>query len=481
MRDYSNKGVDPLEIQRLNVAKVFRVQHKTSLEGFVVKVDDTEEVQSVIQMHSNPINANLEDKLFMVLKEDNTGIHWGSYIYNYEDKIMLTLTNPIATDGVIIKTKVRECNATMAFTKEEVEYSFPVLTTNYLVYDDKTYTNDTKVFEEEDRRAIVVPYTEATSKLLLIDDVYINNENYRILKIERMFDAQEGKDGVLQLVVIRTTFGDILVNETPLKGVVRFARMKDKVLNSKSRELITEHNKVKSGDIITHTYERDSNGSMETRHYIVRSLVDMRLDYDITYIINCDAEFYMWDNIKRERVLVPCYVEDNRTRFREEWKQNVTIENSEYQIIIQNNKFTKKLGSEIQRMIIRDKAYEVVGVDDISLENAIYVGLRNSKIDPNKDNLELGIADFYDQYIPPVNSAIVGENEMIIGEEYTYYIEEVSVVNWEVSEDFVEIIEDMDNYIKLRIRKDSSLLGRKFTLTAHSLSTSTKEIEVSVW
>lgn len=293
---------------------------------------------------------------------------------------------------------------------------------------------------------------------------------YRIIKIEFITEIINGvEEGVVQLVLIRTTFGDLHCNDMPLRGIVRFARMKDKILNSKSRELITDHNQVKSGDYIKHSYDRDSFGNQETRYYIVRSLIDMHLDYDVTYMLNCDAEFYLWDNTKKEPIMIPCYVEDNRTRFEDSDKTNIKLEDNQFQIIIQENEFTKRLGKTVTRILLKGEAYEIVGTDNLSLENAIYVGLATSKIDPNKDNVELGIADFYEQYTKDDSDfdpiCISGDEEVVIGCEYEYKVLYRGNVVWSIdNEDLASIVSMDGSKITLEINSSTNVIGETLVL-----------------
>lgn len=492
MRDYSNQGTDPIEMKKRSIEQIFRVQHKSTIEGFKIKIDNCiDEVESVIQMHTNPINANLEDKLLMTVEKETPFLRWGSYITGYMNSLYMVVTMPTTTDGVVTKAKIREITSLASWSDDQGEVKqFPTISTTYLMYDDKTYVNDTKVFEDDDRRAIVLPYNNDTKKLKMIDTIYIDRVMYKILQIEHMYDTQKiEENGVLQMVLIRTTFGSIKVNGVKLEGIVRFARMKDKVLNSKSRELITYHNSVKSGDYVSHTYIRDENGTIENRNYIVRSLVDMRLGYDITYIINCDAEFYMWDNDASERKMIPCYVEDNRTRFREEWKPSATISGSEYQIIVQDNHLTSLLGEGIKRILIKGKAYEVVGTDNISLENAIYIGLKSAKVDPNRDNLELGIADYYEVVEKPPTSIgqIVGSDEMCLGETNDYQVEYDTFIRWSINsniENLATIEEVNKNKCKVKVTDNYKYVGKTFELIGVISSMDepiTKTITVISW
>lgn len=491
MLDYSSYYIKAPSLQQRGAERVFEAHYLNTSEGFDVIVDGVYEKKALIQKHSNPINSHLEDKYFTVLTRDKEGVKWGSYIDGYEDKRYIILTLPETTDGVTLKTKIRKTTDSCLFTFEDgSKYAFDCIATNYLLYDDSTYTTDTKVFEEDERKAIVVPYNEVTSKLRVIDDVELDKHGYRIIKIDFVTEEINGEiQGIVQLVLIRTTFGELYCNDTPLRGIVRFARMKDKILNSKSRELLTDHNKVKSGDYIKHSYERDGFGNRETKYYIVRSLVDMHLDYDVTYMLNCDAEFYMWDNVKKERKMIPCYVEDNRTRFEDGDKNNILLADSQFQIIVQENEFTKKLGKQVDRILLKGEAYEIVGTDNLSLENALYVGLSNSKVDPNKDNTELGIGDYQSQISnddtikenSPIE--IIGEEEVIIGCEYDYKVNHQGEVCWSIdNEKFAQVISIEGSSMTIKIEPNSKNIGQNLILKCNVDGVErTKELLILGW
>lgn len=491
MLDYTNYYVKTPSLQERGAERVFETHYLNSSEGYDVVIDGTYEKKALIQKHSNPLNSHLEDKYFTVLTRDREGVRWGSYVDGYEDKRYIILTLPETTDGVTLKSKIRKTTDTCLFTFEDgSKYAFDCIATNYLLYDDSTYTTDTKVFEEDERKAIVVQYNDVTSKLRVIDDVQLGKHGYRIIKIDFVTEEINGvEEGIVQLVLIRTTFGDLYCNDEPLRGIVRFARMKDKILNSKSRELLTDHNKVKSGDYIKHTYERDSFGNMETRYYLVRSLIDMHLDYDVTYMLNCDAEFFMWDNVKKERKMIPCYVEDNRTRFEDGDKNNILLAESQFQIIVQENEFTKKLGKQVDRILLKGEAYEVVGTDNLSLENAIYIGLSNSKVDPNKDNIELGIADFEAQLSNDTvieeegDIEIFGDEEVITGCEHEYEVRYNGEVEWSIDNpQLAEIISSEGNKVSIRIDSSSKNIGSNLILKCSIGETIyTKELLILGW
>ncbi|MEG1142479.1 MAG: hypothetical protein RSE41_08580, partial [Clostridia bacterium] len=438
-------------------------------EGYQILVDGVHEKKVVIQRHSNPINQGLEDKQLTIIKEDSNEIKWGSIFEGYENSKYIVVGEPFSTDGVITKCKVRKLENKMRFKVNNSICEYDCISTKYLMYDDKTYVTDTKVFEDDDRLALVVKRDEHTSAIQVIDDVEVDGIGYRAIKEEVLVD--ENMNGIVQIVLLRTTFGELESNGNKLKGIIRFARMKDKLLNSKSRELITHHNMVKTGDYVTHTYKRDDKGSIENRVYMVQSLMDMKLDYDVTYLINCDISF----NIQKENgevITIPAYVENNRTKLQAKENNQVKFDDSQFQVNIQYNKDTCLIGTKINRIYVKmnnydSDVYSVTGIDKLSLEGVMYVGLKLDKVDKNRDNEELCVADYktIDNVIDPLK--INGNNTMYIGSEEEYTLSTIQPASWNLSSnDYAEIISSDFNKVKVRAKKDNKNVGKTIELVA---------------
>ena len=514
MKLYTSPSRNTAEVQASSLQKIFETHFRESHEGMSIIVDSQFEKRVIVQKHTNPENSQLEERYCTILKKDLEHFHQGSYFRNTEidnvhsmeyDIDYLVLSEPKTTDGIACKCKVRKTTDDCTFSIKGKQYTYRCICTNKMLYDNGQYTEESKVFEEDEMRAIVLPYDTITQQLDVIDDFIIDEKLYKVVKIDTVLDEAR-KFGVLQVVLLRTSFGEIslynseMEREAEIKGILRFVQMKDKVLNSKARELITKHHTVKSGDYIKHTYQRDKNNPLdkETRWYIVRSLIDMRLEYDATYVLNCDSEFYLWDSEKKERVMIPCYVEDNRTVLQNYDRGNyVLLDASTYQILVQRNKYTLKLHNGVNRIIMNGRAFEITGVDDISLGNAIYVGLKVDKVNSATDNIELGIADYDKQLesnnedikVETTNLCIIGEEEVYLGEisafevttpldngKWTLESEDIKVEN------AIQIISETNSKIELKVNMSNKYLYKHFTLKYSNGSAETiKKIIIESW
>lgn len=464
MKDYSKlRGKIP-SIQERAIEKEFKAHFRNTLEGFECSIDNMP-LRAIIQKHTNPIHSHLEDKLMIALEKESSMWQWGSYVkVDDEDKNYITLTAPESTDGVTLKAKIRKAEEVCKFKIDGVEYEYNCIGTNQLLYENGTYTTDTVVFTENDRRAIVIPLDEVTNKLGYIEEIIYQDLKFRTILIDKLTD--DGVTGVIQLVILRTVEGDVTVNGEPLKDVIfTFARMKDKKLNSKSRQIITKHGTLKSGDYVTHVYNRGEREEKDT--YINITLTDMNLDYDIIYCYKCESSFNIWDEENKCPVTIPCYVDDNFIRLENEDGTYLSSAGSTYRITVQENKFTTKLLYGIKRIIMRGRAYEITGIDNISLENIIYISLIDSQIDPNNDNLEYMIADFKgeDKQDDLTKLEIVGEDMCIISCDYQYKVDEPIIGIWSIEQGSEYCDYNMvDDKFEIVIKDKVSYIGKEIII-----------------
>lgn len=504
MKDYSSYYPSKRDRRKHKTTTSFLIHHRESNEGCTVYVNDDVgyRLPVIIKDHSNPINDLLEDKKMYFLNDyEEKMINWGDEITikgseKYEDGKYLVITRP-DTDGYESKCRIRKMNNDARFKVGDKEYNYKCIMADGLLYNATSYTGITEVFKEEDYRAILLKYDVNTSKLKLFEDIHVDDVYYKIAKIDTYTLKRHEEDfGVIQMTLIRTIFGTLKVNGVPFVGLTLFERMKEAIYNSKARGLLNYHNVVKPGDYVSHTFLRDESGNYETRIYIVRSLVDMRNDYDKSFILNCDAEF----NLKRikdfeygESIMIPAYFEDNRTQLiANERNTNAFIENSKYQCIVQHNAHTKRLGTEVSRIIIKNKAYRVLGIDEVCLDGAIYVGLMDSKINPSRDNLELGIADYYDDVIKTEESdydktkEIIGSDTIIFGDTGIYQVNDNidwHCITWEIDGEGAKISAVAEDKCVIEIENKSKLVGKKIVLKAEMNTGEIymKNIEVVGW
>ena len=91
--------------------------------------------------------------------------------------------------------------------------------------------------------------------------------------------------------------------------------MKERIYNSKAREILTPHNVLQPGDLIEATFLRNPtvDDSTETRMYLCQSLIDMRENYDSAFLIDCNAQFNIKDD-NGDAYTVYAYFENNSTQ-----------------------------------------------------------------------------------------------------------------------------------------------------------------------
>lgn len=393
--------------------KNFEVHFNNSDEAYIVGVNNKYKRQVIIKEHSNPINEYPEDQKMYFVDNSQRPVRWGDEISGFDDgdgKKYLVVTRP-QTNGYTSKCRIRKMYNRITFQKDNVEHTYDCIMAKGLLYNVTSYVKETEVFEDEDMCAILVRYDENTAKLKMFDRILFDDKLvYKVAKVDN-YTLKERLEsfGVLQIVLIRTVFGtltDYRFGEQPFEfeGILRYAKLKERIYNAKAREILTPHDIINPGDYIIHDFPRNPFANdetispddyTETRTYIVKSLVDVRNEYDSAFILNCNADFNMKAE-DGEPYVVHAYFEDNSTQLMSnERNSNVFNESSKYKCIVQNNKYTRQLGKEVSRVMIFGDCYEVVGIDKLSAEGVIGVEFVESKVNPSLDNLELQIADYY--------------------------------------------------------------------------------------
>lgn len=456
MKDYSNWYGSREERMRHNAKKTFEIHAKHGNEDLVALVNGNFHKRVIIKDHTNPMNFALEDKKMYFVDEPGREIVRGDEIAGIADEKYIVVTIP-ESNGVTSKCRVRKMYDKMSFKIDEIEFTFDCVVAKGLLYDSTSYVTETEVFTEEDFIALIVQYNDITSKLQMFDPVIVNGEFCKVVKVDpyRLKETNEAR-GVLQLVlskavacVVNDGSVDTMKTETlidhrygidpfRISGVLRYAKLKERIYNSKAREILTPHNVLKPGDYIEATFLRNPkvDDSTETRMYLTQSLIDMREDYDSAFLIDCNAQF----NLKADNgdaFTVYAYFENNSTQLMSnERNSNMWNDNSKFKCLVQSNPITRKLGKEIARVIIDGEGYEVVGTDRLSAEGIIGVEFVASMVNPTLDNLDLQIADYYrfdsvedvtsdedfETIYNDVNSwtYLTGDEQLLLGEQGVY-------------------------------------------------------------
>lgn len=502
--------------------KNFEVHFNNSDEAYIVGVNGKYKQQVIIKEHSNPINEYLEDQKMYYIDNPQRPIRWGDEITGFDDgdgKKYLVVTRP-QSNNYTSKCRIRKMYNRISFQKDDVKYTYDCIMAKGLLYNVTSYVKETEVFEDEDMIAILVRYDENTEKLKMFDSVLFDgNLEYKVVKVDN-YTLKERLEsfGVLQIVLIRTVFGtltDYRFGQEPFEftGILRYAKLKERIYNAKAREILTPHDVINPGDYIVHEFPRNPyvndriisiDDYTEKRTYIVKSLVDMRNEYDSAFILNCNAEFNMKDE-SGEPYTIYAYFEDNSTQLMSnERNSNVFNESSKYKCIVQNNKYTRQLGKEISRVMIFGDCYEVVGIDKLTAEGIIGVEFVESKVNPSLDNLELQIADYYkSNNIEKITSDeefesiyqdtvewtyLTGSDELLLGETGKFSVvyepkiilhENPTIVPYKtkfiltyedgtIVDDGEFIFKQYGNDLFIKTPSKVSLLGTKFVLTVRA-------------
>lgn len=418
--------------------------------AYDVIVDGIHKKQMLIYEHIDPIEGKQNDFRAICLDRDN--IHWGNIISLEDGREYMAITRG-DWNGAYNKYRIREVTDDVTFTID-MPVKMKCTVANKGFYDESSFTNEQNVFEDKELRAALIQCNSNTKKLKLFDDIYINDEHYKIVKIDsHTFKEYDEEFGVLQLVLINAPFGKIIKNDNQkeISGVVMSARVKDKILNSISRELLCEYNEVKRGDYIDFTYDRDEKGTMVTDTYLVVNRPTMGEKYDISLMYLCENEIKLLDDVG-EVVDVPAYHENNRVRIDKITENEfIKLKNSSYLIMVQQNKITDKLRNKVNRIMIDGEVYKITGYEPL-VKGVLGLGLEIDQLCPD-DNVELGVANYYSQMEelkpkPPVETDIQiveanGETTLCKGFENEYYLKGVSEdVTWGVDKSWITIRQD---------------------------------------
>lgn len=430
--------------------------------------------EMLIYEHIDPINGKGNDMRAICL--DNDIIHIGNVISLEDNRTFMAVTNSDWND-VYNKYRIRQLEDDIKFTKDK-EINMKCSIANKGFYNESSYINEAKVFEDEDMRAIIVQYNEDTSKLKLFDDVYVNDIHYKIIKVDNYTSKNHDEDyGVIQLVVIRTVFGNIDHKGKMIDGLLKIAKVKDRVFNSKSKQLYTNHGILSTGDYVNHTF--DNGAEPETRTYLVYSEIDVTNEYDTAFCIMCDKDINLVDddgNIVNYRL----YTNDNKVKLTESNIGFTEGKDSSYVwASLRLDSLTIKLGETINRVLIKQtlvdgkeavKAYKVIAKDDLSIGGIITISLEKDNIDYNRDDLVNGIA--YNERVEnpkPIEPIIISGNDKYrMGLNLSYTINNAGNLPciWSSDKSYVIISEETNTSCKIKIVKDMNLLNSYFELMA---------------
>ncbi len=284
---------------------------------------------------------------------------------------------------------------------------------------------------------------------------------------------------------------NVVLNFKNILSVV-FANRKYKevVYDSLAKTILLEKNIIDVGDYITITEEGLD------RIYLVMSKPLRKKTHDEAFMLNCQHKVRILDD---DGVTIHDYYvffQSNKSRpgVNERAETGVT-ENSTFQAYVRYDDISRRFidttngkSNKINRVLIDGLAYKIVGSDPASMKNLITLGLELGTIDTINDNLELGIADYWDNVAtepePPADLVINCEwDDLEINSTNTYTIDTNNIVTWGLSDNGVIAtlgLTGINGQCTVTCPYDTKLIGEVVTLTAYLDygATVTKEIPI---
>lgn len=264
-------------------------------------------------------------------------------------------------------------------------------------------------------------------------------------------------------------------NSNKVLVVLKDKKFKDMIYDSMAGVMLTEPNKCSTGDYIQLT-KRD-----QEEVYIVRALPIEKKDHDEVMLLHCQYNVKILDDDGVTIHNYPMFFQDNKSRPQvSERAETGVTEDSTFQAYVKHDAISKRFidvtgktasgkSNKIQRILIDGLAYNVVGSDPVTARGLITLGLELDTKSSN-DNLELGIADYYNNIAPTTpTEEIIGDSELCIGETNTYTIETNNTVTWGLTDNTVIAtlgLTGANGECKVTAKYNTNLIGKTVTLTA---------------
>lgn len=266
------------------------------------------------------------------------------------------------------------------------------------------------------------------------------------------------------------------IKEIPV--AIKDERYKEPVYDALALSIYTAPNECDSGDYISMTI-RDVE-----ELFLVRAEPDKRRNHDKLMLLQCQYNVKILDDDGRTVHNYPAFFQDNKSRpdISERSETGVT-ENSTFQAYVKHDAISRRFidvtgtkvngqPNKIGRILIDGLAYKIVGSDPVTARGLITLGLELDTKSPN-DNLELGIADYYNNIAPPTPEPtlqIIGDSELCISETNTYSIATNNVVTWGITNNGVNVtlgLTGVNGECTVSAKYDTKLIGKTETLTAY--------------
>lgn len=159
----------------------------------------------------------------------------------------------------------------------------------------------------------------------------------------------------------------------------------------------------------------------------------------------------------------------------------IHVPDAKMMMFLQNNEDTKSLQMN-ERVFVGTNVYKIKFIDDVSRNGLISFLLDQDTINPNYDNVELGVADYYKYFGKGIDfahesneedevvSANISGSETIKVGSINKYTSEVPIKEWSInsmdSEDKIDVIYTDDYNIEIRCKNDFKAIGGKFSILA---------------
>ena len=270
-------------------------------------------------------------------------------------------------------------------------------------------------------------------------------------------------------------------------------RYKEPVYDSLALSCYVNPNECDSGDYISMTI-RDTE-----ELFLVRAEPDKRRNHDKLMLLQCQYNVTILDDDGINTHVYGLFLQDNKSRpsVSERSETGVT-ENSTFQAYVRHDDISRRFidvtgttasgkSNKISRILIDGLAYKIAGSDPVTAKGLVTLGLELDNKTPN-DNLELGIADYYNNIPPPEEppaDLVINCDyaDLPIGEMNTYTIDTNNTVTWGLSDNGVIAtlgLTGVNGECTVTCPYDTKLIGEVVTLTAYLDygATVTKEIPI---
>ena len=257
-------------------------------------------------------------------------------------------------------------------------------------------------------------------------------------------------------------------------------RYKEPVYDALALSCYTSPNECDSGDYITMTI-RDTEDV-----YLVRAEPDKRRNHDKLMLLECQYNVKILDDDGIRVHNYPMFFQDNKSRPQvSERAETGVTENSTFQAYVKHDAISRRFidvtgtkvngqSNKIMRILIDGLAYKIAGSDPVTAKGLITLGLELDNKTPN-DNLELGIADYYDNVAtepePPADLVINWEwDDIEFGGTNIYTIDTNNTVTWGLTNNGNGVtlgLTGVNGECTVTCDKNTKLIGNVETLTAY--------------